>query len=1150
MMIFRVVNTTWCPGHAVMVILSASCFVAVCAQDAQTTQDCDVQEFSDDAKARTQKTKVAEQTSKQGLQLFRRGKLTEAIELLKQALSMREELYPKSDYPQGHLELSDSLSNLGLLMKYQGQFDEARTYSEQAVEMDRRLYPASRYPAGHVALATSMNNLGTLLESQGEYLKARDYLEQALAMRQRLFPEEQYPEGHIDLAASLNNLGFVLESLGEYVDADSTHRQALEALQRLYPEDRFPQGHVDVATSMNNLAALLAKQARYAEARVYFRQALEICQRLFPQEEYPDGHPDLSDGINNMGYVLMLQGELAPARHYFEQSLKMDRTLYPPGHPRIADDLYNLSRLLASQGEYADAADYTRLSLATERRLYPRASYPEGHPHLADSLINMGVSLRRQGKDGEALEYYQEALEMRRQLFQTDKFPLGHPDLATGLSVLGGLFHSQGKYDEAGNYYRQSLEMKRRLYPPEGYRAHPSLATSLSRLGRLAIDQGAYAEASKYCRQALEMQQQLFPQDQYPLGHPSLVKALVLQGMLHLAEGENAKARQYFVPAMAMRQRLAENFLDRSSEAEALNYLAGEQTSRNALLSVSLKLDVSIDELYAYLWRDRGVVQRVMGARRRVLASITDEATHLDYRRYLDTRRRIARLTLAPADPNPRRAKDRRDKLQTLTRKKEELERKLAASIPMSNQLQAGKAGHEELVKKLPAGTVFVDLIRYARLEQDPNVTGKQGERQTPGYAAFVLAADQSVKRIELGPAKPIEVVVAKWRHEITTGTSSSAAEELRKLVWEPIESRFPDKTRTLFVCPDGPLTALPWAALPGKNKDRVLLEDYACAVVPHGQFLLEDLEHAAAVNNGTSLGSLLAVGNVSYDSIPVADTTQIQLARPTAIGAQVQWPELPGAKAELEEMVRQFDGRHLVQLTGNRAAAGHILAELPKARWAHFATHGFFANAKFRSALRLDESQFSQRNFLVGRERTTVAGRNPLVLSGLVLAGANVSRSLDAFGIPQGDGGILTAESIAGLNLVNLKLVVLSACETGIGDVAGGEGAYGLQRAFHIAGAKNVVASLWKVDDQATMALMRLFYYKLWTEKKSPSQALRESQLSLYHHPAKIGDLAATRGRGFQRVIKLVENLPAEPRSKHAATKLWAAFVLSGTGE
>ena len=189
-----------------------------------------------------------------------------------------------------------------------------------------------------------------------------------------------------------------------------------------------------------------------------------------------------------------------------------------------------------------------------------------------------------------------------------------------------------------------------------------------------------------------------------------------------------------------------------------------------------------------------------------------------------------------------------------------------------------------------------------------------------------------------------------------------------------------------------------------------------------------------------------------------------------------------------------------------------------------------------------------------IGTESVGAGLRNPLVLSGLVLAGANEPRTGDDL-LAHDDHGILTAESIAGLDLSGLEMVVLSACETGVGlGFGGGEGVFGLQRAFHMAGAQNVVASLWKVDDQATAALMTLFYDRLWCQGKPPIEALREAQLALYHNHELAGKLARARGTpDFDKLVQLPEpgpSLAGSSTPRHAPVRQWAAFVLSGYGQ
>ncbi len=126
--------------------------------------------------------------------------------------------------------------------------------------------------------------------------------------------------------------------------------------------------------------------------------------------------------------------------------------------------------------------------------------------------------------------------------------------------------------------------------------------------------------------------------------------------------------------------------------------------------------------------------------------------------------------------------------------------------------------------------------------------------------------------------------------------------------------------------------------------------------------------------------------------------------------------------------------------------------------------------------------------------------------------------------------------------------MAVLPACETGLGELTEGEGVEGLTRAFHLAGCPNVVASLWKVNDAATAALMNKFYHELWINKKSPAEALRLAQLTIYRHPDRIPALAGERGPLFDKVVRLPETPPTAPGPR-AATKLWAAFILSGLG-
>ena len=479
-----------------------------------------------------------------------------------------------------------------------------------------------------------------------------------------------------------------------------------------------------------------------------------------------------------------------------------------------------------------------------------------------------------------------------------------------------------------------------------------------------------------------------------------------------------------------------------------------------------------------------------------------------------------------------------------MTEVKEKLERQLAErSVPFRRQQELERFTPNDLVQKLPSGSVFIDLLRYVCFEQDPKVPGKKGERRTLSYVAFVLRPAQPPLRVELGEAGAIDAAVAAGRRDLARPQASAALETLRRLVWDRLALHLPANTRTVVLAPDGALTQLPWAALPGNRPGSVLLEDYAFAVVPNGPFLLEHL--TAAPRSEPDPGPLLAVGAVQYDEQPpsVPKPEQLFAFRPAERGsralwsaeraagvveaaaagpfqvfpfllpARPSWGYLPGTLREIEAVRRLAEPRPVRLRQGSEASTAQVLRDLPQARYALLATHGFFADPEFRSVFLLNEAAFRHQ----GREgRAAPGARNPLVLSGLVLAGANRPSAAEEMSV--GDGSILTAEMIASLPLEKLELVVLSACDTGLGEVAGGEGVYGLQRAFHMAGAQTTVASLWQVDDEITQELLTRYFENLWHKGLGRLEALRQAQL------------AVRRGEGNR----------AHPR-------YWAAWVLSG---
>ena len=230
-----------------------------------------------------------------------------------------------------------------------------------------------------------------------------------------------------------------------------------------------------------------------------------------------------------------------------------------------------------------------------------------------------------------------------------------------------------------------------------------------------------------------------------------------------------------------------------------------------------------------------------------------------------------------------------------------------------------------------------------------------------------------------------------------------------------------------------------------------------------------------------------------------------------------------------------QTGADRVIRLSGAEATEEAFRRLAPQSRLLHVATHGFFSvEERAPGSTPNDPAPAVGPAGLSGDHLTTVRGHGPGLLSGLVLAGANNPPPIPDDPAQQAempDDGILTAEEIAFLPLGGAQLVVLSACESGLGEAAGGEGLLGIQRAFQVAGADTTIATLWKVNDLATRRIMEQFYNNYLQRKMSPLESLRTAQLWALLNPGEV------RGVGA----------PADATGARLAPEDWAAFTLSG---
>jgi CHAT domain-containing protein len=371
---------------------------------------------------------------------------------------------------------------------------------------------------------------------------------------------------------------------------------------------------------------------------------------------------------------------------------------------------------------------------------------------------------------------------------------------------------------------------------------------------------------------------------------------------------------------------------------------------------------------------------------------------------------------------------------------------------------------------------------------------------------------------VTLGSAEEIEAAVLRWREAVTTfpageGRHIEAAERayrdagvaLRRMIWDPVAPHLVGAKRA-FIVPDGSLHFVDVAALPISEDEYLIDED------PAIHYLSTERDLFGLSSEASRGKGLLALGDAAFDDrtpyaalarpeVPAEAPVLVASARPfrgerSACGSfsEQRFDPLPASGAEVTEVVASWPQSEEVQkLTGAAASEEAFKRRAPGHRALHLATHGFFLGGECRSALG------GQRGFgamAVPDPKTIppLRGENPLVLSGLVLAGAN-NRQLAG---EDEDDGILTAQEIAAMDLSSVEWAVLSACDTGVGEIRAGEGVFGLRRAFQVAGADTLIMSLWSVEDESARRWMKALYEGRLTEGMDTAEAVRHASLTV----------------------------------------------------
>jgi CHAT domain-containing protein/tetratricopeptide (TPR) repeat protein len=914
-------------------------------------------------------------------------------------------------------------------------------------------------------------------------------------------------------------------------------RRAIAFLELFRSRTREQRQQFGRARKLHEQANVLQTEGQYDAAVAATRESLHIIKELLGET-----HLDYATGLNNLGLLYRELGDYARAEPLLRQANEILKKAVGEDHPGCASNSHNLGTLYQSMGDYKRAETLLRTALGVWKK-----TVGEEDTRYAATLEYLALSYRASGDYARAEPLYRRAMEITKKGVGGD-----HYVFAACLNNLGTLYASARDYKRAEPLYRQALEVQRVALSDQ----HPYFAQSLNNLGSLYREMGDYAGAESILRRALDITKKALGED-----HPDYATSLQNLGTLYLAMGDSGRAVPYLTEALDKHTGLFNGTASVLGERPRFELLSKLRGDLDVYLSVAEASRARPEVLYSRVLDWKGVssgsslrdqLARDEPKLRPILADLTS------------IRARLANWAYMTPPPAQRNAW--RQQLDTLRERKENLEADLSRKIVAlpAGDLSA-RAGPQEVATALPPGTALLDLLAYVHVT--PPSGGKGEFYRERRLLAFVIRRDRPVVCVTLGDEKPVTNAVVNWHRALRNGTRQvldQSAVTLSRLVWEPLRTHLTG-IRSVLVAPDGFLSTFPFAALPGREPGSYLIEDITIGYVGSGR----EMAALSIASGRAPQGGLLAAGAIDFQAEPggAALTFPVKAALIVEAAERRGFKPLPGTRAEgqfaRDLFHRIFPDQPAMLLTGAEPTEAEIKKRLDGSQWdaVHLGTHGFFESPARVAALR---AVVGRDQALAFASKPSEADDNwatfelaPYLCSGVVLAGGG--RALDPSALdplseaPPSEDGILTAEEVQSLDLRGTELVVLSACETGLGLGRYGQGVLGLQRAFHAAGVRAVVASLWKVDDAATSVLMEQFYTNLWVKKMPKPEALRQSQLAVLNDPGMVRGRQAELARelgvkeaDLPKGGKIVR--PDRPGTK-SDPALWAAFVLSGDG-
>ncbi|MFH1118904.1 MAG: CHAT domain-containing tetratricopeptide repeat protein [Bacteroidota bacterium] len=1012
---------------------------------------------------------------------------------------------------ESHLDTLDlkyavSLHNLAKLNYQMGNYNLAESFFKRTIKIDTNILGVN-----HLTYASDLNDFAALYYQMGNFTLAESFYIQALEIQKKQLGEKSY-----DYSKSLSNLSLLYWAMGSYEKAAPLSIQAIQII-------KIEKGENDheYATSLNNLGLIYHDMGKYQLAEPLFKQAIEIAR-----VQLGENNSEYGGYLNNLAEIYNQMGHFEQAITLINKVIEIDKKILGENHPTYAMDLNNLAMIYYQLGQYEQVELLMKQTISITRK-----ALGENHPMYAGYLNNLAQFYMIMGRLEQAEPLMKQALEI-------DKTQLGenHPNFAIKLNTLSSLYSKMGRYEQAEILVKQVLELQKNNFGEN----NPNYAKYLNRLATLYYYMARYELEEPLLKQALEI-----TTTQLGENHPDNATTYNSLSMLYKKMGNNRQAEIYLKKAIENKKiNLGENHPDyaiylnnlanlynlqeRYMEAGILYnkalHIYKDQIKKNTgfLSEKDLKqflntfiynLDIyqsfyiqqfknktiNCDFVYDIELIRKGILLKsALEVKTRILESGDTSLTNTYYD-LSSLRKKIDKIkNISP--------EKRMEDPVMLESQADELEKTLALkSKDFKKAKQENELTWKDIYHNLKSGEAAIEFANF------PYYNGKKSSDSILYYAVLISSNDTIPKMVNLTEESKLRIAIpppnasqkinmAYYNNQLKTTVKEKSPsfdkQELYNLIWKPIDSLLLG-INTVYFAPSGLLNSVSMAAITCPD-NKFLMEKYKLVQLSSTRTLALPLEPI-------SLTNAVVYGGINYDTdttilLTKAEKYHKNESAPLAYNRSTNGENrngfryLPGTLKEAQRIVAKLEKRGIVSTTysGTNAVEESFVSLSGKNSPSiiHLSTHGFYypdtiseKNRKQMMASMTGEAQFRYSD-------------DPLLRSGLLMAGANLAWK-GAKLPPNLEDGILTAKEVSNMNLMNTQLVVLSACQTGQGDVKGSEGVEGLQRGFKMAGVRYLIMSLWEVPDKETTEFMDSFYDN-WLGGMEIHEAFRATQAKL----------------------------------------------------